>query len=202
MKLFKPKWHVQVTEDVMTSGKIWEVSSPIIKPLEYLGFPYEYTEAQIIVRFSRSAELAAIKSCDLTNADATQIDKYNRLVPVRIRWDNELEQVSLTQKFLSSYLVFPDASKIIDRLCTSKQMIIEFGWYYDRTIHFKFDLTGAADIIWKVKNEAASQKGEGAIDEIIYGLDFGYNNPTACLRIGLKDGNIYILDELFKKEGK
>lgn len=161
MKLFKPKWQIQVLEDVMTSTKIWEVSSPIAKPLECLGFPYDGTKAQIIVRFSRSAELAAIKSCDLTNADATQIDKYNRLVPVRIRWDNELEQVSLTQKFLSSYLVFPDASKIIDRLCTSKQMIIEFGWYYDRTIHFKFDLTGAADIIRQAKKETSSQKGGG-----------------------------------------
>ena len=38
-----------------------------------------------------------------------------------------------------------------------------------------------------------------AFDEIIYGLDFGYNNPTACLRIGLKDGNIYILDELYER---
>ena len=43
MKLFKPKWHVQVTEDVMTSGKIWEVSSPIVKPIECLGFPYDDT---------------------------------------------------------------------------------------------------------------------------------------------------------------
>ena len=158
MKLFEPKWYVQVTEDVMTSGKIWEVYSPFVKPLECLGFPYDDTKVQIIVRFNGSTELAAIKSCDLLNADSTQIDKYNRLVPVRIRWDNELEQVSLTQKFLSSYLVFPDASKVIERLCTSKLAILEFGWYYDRTIHFKFDLTGAADIIWKVKNEAASQR--------------------------------------------
>jgi len=44
-------------------------------------------------------------------------------------------------------LVFPDASKVIERLCTSKLAIIEFGWYYDRTIHFKLDLMGAADII-------------------------------------------------------
>ncbi len=38
-----------------------------------------------------------------------------------------------------------------------------------------------------------------AFDEIIYGLDFGYNNPTACLRIGIKDNNIYILDELYER---
>ena len=162
MKLFKHKWHVQVTEDVMTSGKIWEVSSPIAKPLECLGFPYDGTKAQIIVRFDGNIEFAAIKSCDLLNADSTQIDKYNRLAPVRIKWDDKIEQFNLTQKFLSSYLIFPDASKIIDRLCTSKQMIIEFGWFYKETIHFKFDLTGVADIIWQAKKEVSSQK-EGTV---------------------------------------
>ena len=35
-------------------------------------------------------------------------------------------------------------------------------------------------------------------DEVIYGLDFGFNNPTACLRIGIKDKDIWIDDELYQ----
>lgn len=35
-------------------------------------------------------------------------------------------------------------------------------------------------------------------DEIVYGLDFGYNNPTACLKVGIKDDNIYIIKELYE----
>lgn len=35
-------------------------------------------------------------------------------------------------------------------------------------------------------------------DEIIYGLDFGYNNPSACLKIGIRDKIIYVLDELYE----
>jgi len=35
-------------------------------------------------------------------------------------------------------------------------------------------------------------------DEVIYGLDFGYNNPSVCLRIGIKDREIWIVDELYK----
>ena len=35
-------------------------------------------------------------------------------------------------------------------------------------------------------------------DEIIYGVDFGYNNPSVILEIGIKDGNIYIIKELYK----
>ncbi len=48
-------------------------------------------------------------------------------------------------------------------------------------------------------NYTITNEVPASFDEIIYGLDFGYNNPTACLRIGLKDGNIYILDELYER---
>ncbi len=48
-------------------------------------------------------------------------------------------------------------------------------------------------------NYTITNEVPASFDEIIYGLDFGYNNPTACLRIGLKDGNIYVLDELYER---
>jgi len=35
-------------------------------------------------------------------------------------------------------------------------------------------------------------------DEIIWGLDFGFNNPSALLKIGIKDGNLYLLEEMYK----
>ena len=37
-----------------------------------------------------------------------------------------------------------------------------------------------------------------SFDEIIYGLDFGYNNPTACLKIGIKDQYVWVIDEIYQ----
>jgi len=37
-----------------------------------------------------------------------------------------------------------------------------------------------------------------SFDEVIYGIDFGYNNPSVILEIGLKDDNIYVTKELYK----
>lgn len=39
---------------------------------------------------------------------------------------------------------------------------------------------------------------ESYYDSIMYGLDFGYNDPCCCLKVGFKDGNVYVLDELYK----
>lgn len=36
-------------------------------------------------------------------------------------------------------------------------------------------------------------------DYLVYGLDFGYNHPSAMILIGIKDDEIYVLDELYKR---
>ena len=37
-------------------------------------------------------------------------------------------------------------------------------------------------------------------DTIVCGLDFGFNHPSAFVKIGLKDGELYILDELYESK--
>lgn len=37
-------------------------------------------------------------------------------------------------------------------------------------------------------------------NEIIYGLDFGYNNPTCLLKISVKDSRMYIVEELYQQQ--
>jgi len=37
-----------------------------------------------------------------------------------------------------------------------------------------------------------------AFDEVIYGLDFGFNNPTALIKIGYYDGNIYLKQLIYE----
>lgn len=39
-----------------------------------------------------------------------------------------------------------------------------------------------------------------SVDETIWGLDFGFNNPTALVRVGVRDGEIY-LDECIYQSG-
>lgn len=38
------------------------------------------------------------------------------------------------------------------------------------------------------------------LDEIIYGLDFGFNNPNALVKIGYRDGTLYIEEMLYRTE--
>lgn len=40
---------------------------------------------------------------------------------------------------------------------------------------------------------------ESRYSSIYYGLDFGYNDPSALLKIGWKDNEIYVLDEIYER---
>lgn len=50
---------------------------------------------------------------------------------------------------------------------------------------------------WTVKEIA---REPGAYDDAALGVDFGYNHATAMLLLGIKDGDLYILDELYQHE--
>lgn len=40
---------------------------------------------------------------------------------------------------------------------------------------------------------------ESRYDTIYYGLDFGFNDPSAVIKVGWKDSEIFILDEIYEK---
>jgi phage terminase large subunit len=69
----------------------------------------------------------------------------------------------------------------------------------DLSFYQIYALGEVAELKNKVYNNYVIVKDVPAkFDEIVYGLDFGYNNPSACLKVGIKDDDIYILDELYE----
>ena len=48
------------------------------------------------------------------------------------------------------------------------------------------------------KNYVIENFSSEGFDDVIAGIDYGYNNPTAYLLIGVRDGEFYIFDEIYK----
>ncbi len=55
------------------------------------------------------------------------------------------------------------------------------------------DFTNIIYTNWKVSSEIPEE-----FDEKIYGLDFGFNNPSVLLHLGLRDEIVYITDEVYQ----
>lgn len=54
------------------------------------------------------------------------------------------------------------------------------------------------DTVYRNYEIKAISLDEDYYNNIMYGLDFGYNDPCCCLKVGFKDGNVYVLDELYQ----
>jgi phage terminase large subunit len=52
---------------------------------------------------------------------------------------------------------------------------------------------------WETIPDREADEVLAGAEEVFYGLDFGYNNPTALLKMVEKDGVIYIVDELYMR---
>ena len=69
----------------------------------------------------------------------------------------------------------------------------------DESFYQIYTLGEVAELKNKVYNNYVIVKDVPTkFDEIIYGVDFGFNNPSVILEIGLKDDNIYITKELYE----
>ncbi len=56
--------------------------------------------------------------------------------------------------------------------------------------------------LWKgvIYDFPVFEKYPSDFDDVIYGLDFGYNNPTALIRLGIKDQVIYLYQDLYERK--
>jgi len=69
----------------------------------------------------------------------------------------------------------------------------------DLSFYQIYALGQVAELKNKVYNNYVVVKDlPSSYDEIIYGVDFGYNNPSVILEIGIKDDDVYIIKELYK----
>jgi len=52
---------------------------------------------------------------------------------------------------------------------------------------------------WEIIDDREADRVLMSADEVFYGLDFGFNNPTALLKIVERDNEFYVVDELYQR---
>lgn len=55
------------------------------------------------------------------------------------------------------------------------------------------------DLVWSNYRIENIPLDDSYYDSVFCGLDFGFNDPSALVKIGMKDGEVYILEEFYQK---
>ncbi|MCF8001547.1 MAG: hypothetical protein K9K76_06815 [Halanaerobiales bacterium] len=144
------QWDTFVSKDEMTEEETWYATSPYVAPTETMGFPYHNVEASLLVGYNGKSEWVYIVFSEAPNIiDDETKDGYN-LIYTRIKWDDEIENVKLTQDWGSKFIHFRSDETIISNIMKSNTVLLELDWYGEGEVYFRFPLEGSADAISKI----------------------------------------------------
>jgi hypothetical protein len=139
------QWSITAVEDEM-SGIVYGVAySSLVAPNTTMGFPYGDVKARMSVMVSESGHsLVYFEFTESPNINNTRADGgYNRF-RTRIKWDDDLEVVSMRQKRGGSLLEFEKKQSALYKIAHANNVLLEVSWYGEGFVYFEFSLSGSS----------------------------------------------------------
>lgn len=145
-------WSHSTSKDKMTGKRSAYASSSTVGPTKKMGFPYGDTKAWLGVGCNGNNEWTYIGFNKPPNLSDTETkDGYN-LIRTRIKWDKQVEDVTLNQDWGASFIHFRDNESVITKIVNSKSVLLELKWYGEQTTYFKFPLSGSSASLKNIRS--------------------------------------------------
>lgn len=141
------QWYTFVSKDEMTEEETWFAVSPEVEPTKKMNFPYSSVWAWMGIGYNGKDEWVYIGFTEAPNLINTTIKDGYDLISIRVKWDDELDNVKLTQTWGSKFLHFENDKAIVSKIAQSNTLLIELNWYGEGNVYFRFPLNGSADAI-------------------------------------------------------
>ena len=100
------KWEISSLKNEMTGEKSVHAVSPIIGPTKRMGFPYGNVKAGLAVGCNSTSEWTYIGFNASPNLNNKDIKDGHNLIETRIKWDNNIENVTLIQNWGERFIFF------------------------------------------------------------------------------------------------
>jgi len=146
-------WETSVSKDEMTGDLSAYASSPITGPTKSMGFPYSDVKAWLGVGCDEKDEWAYIGFTESPNLNDTETkDGYNE-IRTRIKWDENVKNIVLTQEWGAKFIHFLFDISAIELIEKSDSVLLELNWHGEGIVYFKFSLSGSSSAINKIRNK-------------------------------------------------
>lgn len=143
------KWSISKNKDEMTgessvyvfSNNVYSTKkmySPYNKTSSVIGIGCDKDDAWIYVSFSAPPNLN----------DKVTKNGYN-LIITRVKFNDEIKDVAMTQDWGSKVIHFKEDDYIIRKIKDSNTMLLELNWYGNDKVYFKYNLAGSTKAINK-----------------------------------------------------
>lgn len=150
------QWQTSVSTDEMTGKKSCYAHSNSIAPVKQMGFPYQDVQAWIGIGSDGGSEWAYIGFSEAPNLADTDIGDGYSTIQTRIKWDDQVENVTLRQEWGAKFLHFEDDERTIAKIAESGTVLLELNWYGEGKTYFKISLSGSSAAIAKIRKGCGS----------------------------------------------
>ena len=150
------QWKTSKNVDKMTGTGSSYAHSPSVNSDPAMDFPYNNVRAWLGVGCDENSEWAYIGLNESPNLTDTKTqDGYDR-IKTRIKWDDLVKEVELTQKWGDNFLSFTNDGYDIAKIQSSNTVLLELKWYGEGDVYFEFPLNGSSKAINKIRRECKS----------------------------------------------
>lgn len=146
------EWGTSISKDEMTGAKSAFATSEYVFPTKKMEFPYSNTKAWIGVGCDGKSEWAYVGFNNSPNLNKTETQDGYSSIKTRIKWNDKVENVKMTQDWGSKFLHFRDDKKIIRKLAASSNVLLELNWHSQGGTYFSFPLSGSSAALKEIRD--------------------------------------------------
>lgn len=154
----KPSWVTSTSKDEMTGKFSAYAHSPSVYPSKKMEFPYSDVKSWMGVGCDAKSEWVyfGFSSAPNLTKDETK-DGYN-LIRTRIKWNGNVENISLTQDWGAKFIHFRNDSDAIKKIAASSSSLLELQWHGQQPTYFQYSLNGSSKAISEIRAKCAASK--------------------------------------------
>ena len=154
----KPSWRTSTSKDEMTGKFSAYAHSPKAYPSKKMSFPYADVNAWMGIGCDNKSEWVyfGFNSAPNLTKDETK-DGFN-LITTRVKWNNEVENVTLSQDWGAKFIHFRNYSAAISKIAASNTALLELQWHGQQPTYFEFSLNGSSKALAEIKSKCAQNK--------------------------------------------
>lgn len=152
-----PQWENTTSVDKMTGAKEFYATSPITRASEPMSPPYGDVRAWLGVGCNQKREWAFVGFSTAPNLTDTQTKSGYSEISTRLKWDDSVQSVQLTQEWGSKFLGFDESHQAISRMTSAKTALLELAWYGQNHPDFNFPMDGATAAIASIREQCKAK---------------------------------------------
>ena len=139
----KPKWSQTTSTDEMSGKKKSFAHSPLTLPEKEMSFPYGGVEAWLGIGCDGKNEWAYVGFSSSPNLANTDTEDGYSTVQTRIKWDDSIQNIKMSQDWGASFIHFNNDRSTISKIASSSTALLELKWHGQQPSFFKFNLNGS-----------------------------------------------------------